>query len=438
MSKIIQSNKKERLGWYIYDWANSAFSTTVITVFIGPYLSSIAANAADPDGNIFFFGIKIFSESLYPYLISLSVFLQLLLLPFIGAIADQYNIKKQLLGIFTGIGSIATIMLYYLSGSNYMFGSEMFLIANVCFGAAMVVYNSFLSELAENEWRDQVSSIGWGIGYLGGGILLLINLIIYTNADKLFAENPDSMAIRVCLASAGVWWALFSVFPMLWLKNHPKSEITESSSGPILISFHKLLHTIRDLKNERNALLFLVAFIFYNDGVQAVITLSAQFGQREIGLSSDIIVTAVLLVQFVAFLGALLFRYIAKPFGSKKTIMLLICIWTLAVVFAFSVLDSAEEFFILAIIIALGMGGIQALSRAMYSRIIPPHSTAEYFSIYELSEKGSSMLGPLAFALAVQYTHSYRLGILSLIIFFILGFILLIKVKDGRHRNENI
>ncbi|MDD3125602.1 MAG: MFS transporter, partial [Candidatus Kapabacteria bacterium] len=127
MSKIIQSNKKERLGWYIYDWANSAFSTTVITVFIGPYLSSIAANAADPDGNIFFFGIKIFSESLYPYLISLSVFLQLLLLPFIGAIADQYNIKKQLLGIFTGIGSVATIMLYYLSGSNYMFGSEMFL-----------------------------------------------------------------------------------------------------------------------------------------------------------------------------------------------------------------------------------------------------------------------------------------------------------------------
>ena len=429
MSEISKSTKRERLGWYLYDWANSAFSTTVVTVFIGPYLSTIATNAADAGGNIYPLGIKIFSESYYPYLISLSVFLQLIILPFIGAIADQLNIKKQLLGLFTLFGSAATIALFNLEGTNYLFGGAMFVIANVFFGASMVVYNSFLSELAETEWRDQVSSVGWGIGYLGGGILLLINLIIFSNAKILFSENPETMAVRVCLASAGVWWALFSIFPMLWLKNHSLEELPPTAS-PLIMSFKKLKATVKDLKNQRNALLFLLAFIFYNDGVQAVITLSAQFGQRELGLSSDILVTAILMVQFVAFLGALLFKYIAKPFGSKTTIMLLIIIWTFAVYFAYSILNSAEEFFILAAIIALGLGGIQALSRSMYSRIIPPESTAEYFSIYELSEKGSSLLGPLAFAIAMQYTHSYRLGILSLVIFFVIGFILLIKVKD--------
>lgn len=434
MSEINKSTKKERLGWYIYDWANSAFSTSVITVFIGPYLTTIAASAADANGYVSIAGLKIYADSYYPYLISLSVFLQLLFLPFIGAIADQLNIKKQLLGIFTLIGAAATISLYYLEGSNYIYGGSMLVIANLCFGAAMVVYNSFLSELAESEWRDQVSSVGWGIGYLGGGILLLINLIIFSNAEKIFTDNPDTMAVRVCLASAGIWWALFSIFPMLWLKNHSLDELPKTNSSQLILSFKKLKATIKDLKNERNALLFLLAFIFYNDGVQAAITLSAQFAQREIGLSSDILVTAILMVQFVAFLGALLFKYIAKPFGSKSTIMLLIVIWTFAVYFAYAILNSAEEFFILAAIIALGMGGIQALSRSMYSRIIPPESAAEYFSIYELSEKGSSLLGPLAFGIAMQYTHSYRLGILSLIIFFVIGFLLLIKVKDKRVR----
>lgn len=427
MANIVKSTKKERLGWYIYDWANSAFSTTVVTVFMGPYLTSIAASGAI-NGYIFPFGIRIFAESYFPFVVSLSVALQLMLLPFVGAIADHFNIKKQLLAFFTITGSASTALLYFLQGDNYIFGGGMFLIANVSFGAAMVVYNSFLVELAEDEWRDKVSSIGWGIGYLGGGLLLSLNLLMFNYADKLFLDNPQETSVRVALASAGVWWMLFSVFPLMWLRNHNKEEFP-SEPNKIIISFRKLKATLKDLKNQKNALLFLLAFIFYNDGVQAVIVMSAQFANREIGLSNEIIISAILMVQFMAFLGALLFDYVSKPLGGKSTIMLLIVIWTLAVFFAYAFLNTAEEFFILAGIIAIGMGGIQALSRSMYSKLIPTDKQGEYFSIYELSEKGSSLLGPIAFAVAMEYTHSYRLGMLSLVIFFIIGFILISKVK---------
>lgn len=431
--EIQKSTRRERIGWYLYDWANSAFPTTVLTVFMGPYLSSIAAAAADADKNVSLFGLPVYSESLYPYLISISVFFQLLILPFVGAIADRFGIKKQLLGLFTFIGAASTASLFFLAGTNYVFGSSMFVIANISFGAAMVVYNSFLSEIAEDSARDRVSSIGWGIGYLGGGILLLLNLIIYANAGKLFpGANSTITATRICLASAGIWWGVFSVFPMLWLKNKAQSGNFTSAANPVLSSINKLIDTIKDLKNEKNALIFLLAFICYNDGVQAVIALSAQFARRELGIPGDILIVAILVVQFVAFFGALLFDRIAKPAGSRSTILILIVIWTFVVLYSFALLHSAIEFVFLAIIIALGMGGIQALSRSMYSRIIPQDSTGAWFGIYELCDNGSSMLGPLAFAISVQFTKSYRFGILSLAIFFIVGFFLLIKVKDGR------
>ena len=424
--------RRERIGWYMYDWANSAFSTTVLTVFMGPYLTSIVAAAAGKDKMIHILGLPIYTESLYPYLISLSVFCQLLVLPFVGAIADKFNIKKQLLGLFTLVGSAATVALFFLSGTNYCFGSAMFLIANIFFGAAMVIYNSFLLEIADNDERDRVSSIGWSIGYLGGGLLLLINLLIIAYADKLF-PGPDSvsMAIRICLSSAGLWWGLFSIFPMLWLKN--RNYAAANAGGNVIKgSFSKLISTFKQLRHEHNALLFLLAFICYNDGVQTVISLSAQFARRELMISDLVLVVAILIVQFVAFFGAILFNRIAKPLGSRTTILLLIVIWTVVVFYSFAFLHSAIEFIALAIVIALGMGGIQALSRAMYSRIISPDSNASWFGIYELCDKGSSLLGPLAFAISTQYARNYRYGILSLAIFFVAGFFLLLKVKDRK------
>lgn len=435
MQEIKKSTKKERIGWYIYDWANSAFSTTVVTVFIGPYLTKLASNAADKAGYLNIFGLSVFADSYFPYLISLSVIFQLLLLPILGAAADLYKMKKVFLGVFALFGSVATMLMYFLHGNNYLFGGFLFVTANFFFGASMVMYNAYLSDIAEEEWQDQISSIGWGIGYLGGGLLLLLNLLLFSNAEKFFSENATEYAVRISLCSAGFWWLIFTIFPMKMLRTR-RYQGPVSTLNPIKLSYRRLKESLTHLKSEKNALLFLLAFIFYNDGVQAVISLSSQFGSRELGLSNDILVSAILMVQFVAFFGAFIFKFFAKLFGNRNTILILIVLWALAVIYAYSVLNSATEFFILAAIIAIGMGGIQALSRSLYSQLIPPDRAAEYFSIYELSEKGSSLLGPLAFGLAMQFTQSYRFGILSLIIFFIIGFIILTKVKSKRVINK--
>lgn len=428
MATILKSTKKERIGWYIYDWANSAFSTTVVTVFMGPYLSQIASNAAT-DGYVYPFGIKVFVEALYPYIVSLSVALQVLLLPFIGAIIDQYGYKKQMLAFFAILGSLATISLFNLQGTNYIYGSLVFLVANLSFGASMVAYNSFLADIAEEKWRDKVSSIGWGVGYLGGGLLLLINLIIFSNAESLFSGNPKEMAIRISIASAGVWWLLFSFFPLYRLKNSNSENRPEKKN--LLANLNQLIRTIRGLKHNKNILFFILAFIFYNEGVQAVVVMAAQFAQRELGISSETIIVAILMVQFVAFLGAISFINVAREIGSQRTIYLLIGIWITAIFFAYFFLDTVEEFFLLGALIALGMGGIQSLSRSLFSKLVPQNRQGEFFGIYELSEKGSSLLGPMAFALAMEFTHSYRFGILSLAIFFVIGIVFLRFVKTN-------
>ena len=202
-AKII---KRQRIGWYFYDWANSAFPTTVITLFLGPYLTSIADKAAGADGLLDVFGMQIAAGSFYPYAVSLSVILQVFLLPILGAIADYTDNKKLFLGAFAYLGSIATMGLYFLEGTNYMLGGGLFVVANICFGASMVMYNAFLNDISEPQDRDRVSSKGWAFGYLGGGSLLLLNLFFYLNAESFGIDK--SYAVRLCLCSAGLWWGV--------------------------------------------------------------------------------------------------------------------------------------------------------------------------------------------------------------------------------------
>lgn len=428
------ASRKERFAWYFYDWANSAFSTTVVTVFLGPYLSSVASKAADASGFVYPLGIPIYSESFFPYMISLSVLLQLILLPFIGAVADHSNKKKLLLGIFAYIGAIATIMMYFVQNDLYILGGALFVLANVSFGASMVIYNSFLSDLAAPDLRDEISSFGWAFGYLGGGLLLALNLVLFTNADALFIENATSKAVRISLCSAGLWWALFTVLPMLYLKD--KIALKQKIDNKLMKSgYSKFYETLKDLAGNKAALWFLIAFICYNDGVQSVITLSAQFANRELGLSNSVLTQAILMVQFVAFLGALVFNYVSRRLNTKNAILVSLIIWIFTVVYSYQFLHDEAGFYFLAFIVALVMGGTQALSRSLYTRIIPKGKEAEYFSIYELSDKGSSLLGPLVFGIAMQFTNSYRFGILSLGIFFVLGFIILAKIKI-KHFNK--
>jgi UMF1 family MFS transporter len=420
------NNRREQFGWYLYDWANSAFATTVIAVFLGPYLTSIAEAAADAQGRIYPLGIAINFDAFYPFLIALSVITQVLVLPILGAFADYSHLKKQLLGLFAYIGAVATMGMYFLQGTNYLLGGLLFLVANLSFGASIVFYNAFLPEIATADRRDAVSARGWALGYLGGGVLLALNLLLYARADGL--GLTEGQAARISLLSAGVWWAIFTLIPLATLRRRYAVKPLPPGERYLSAGFRQLGHTLRELRFFPQTLLFLVAYLLYNDGIQAVIALSAQFGGQELGLPLSSLTALILMVQFVAFFGALAFSSVARLIGSKQTIMVSLLIWAGALIYAYAWLETEGQFFAMGAVIALVLGGTQALSRSVFSLMIPRGHEAEYFSLYEISERGTSWLAPLLFGLALQYTDSYRIAIVSLIIFFLLGLVLLIRV----------
>jgi len=425
---------REQRAWYVYDWANSAFYTTVVAVLLGPYLTALAKSAAGPDGRVYPLGIPIAAESLWPYMVSLSVLLQVIVMPVTGAIADYGRRKRELLGLLAYLGAGATIALYWVHGGRYVLGSALFLLANVAFGASIVVYNSFLPEIAPPEQRDSVSSKGWGLGYLGGGILLALNLLLYARAADLGLS--EGQAVRLSLLSAGLWWAVFTIYPLRVLRNRGPQKAPPQGMTMVGAAVRQLGHTLAEVRRYPQTLLFLVAYLIYNDGIQTVITMAVQFGSEEMKLGMGTLTSAVLLVQFVAFLGALAFNQIARKTGNKQAVMLALVIWTATLVYIYLAVFTATDFYIASALIGAVMGGSQALSRSIYSFMIPKGREAEYFSVYEISDKGTSWLGPLFFGLAVQLTGSFRIAILSLVVFFAAGLFLLARVDLQRAARE--
>ncbi|ADD42646.1 MFS transporter [Stackebrandtia nassauensis] len=420
----IVSTPRERAGWYAYDWANSAFPTTVVTAFLGPYLTAIAKVGADGNGDIDVYGLSISAKELWPYVTSLSVILQVVVMPVVGAIADRTSRKKRLLSIMAYTGAASTCGLVFLTGDRYMLGAWLFLIANVSFGASVVVYNSFLPQIAAEPDRDKVSSRGWAIGYLGGGTLLLFNVIAVVLGGS---ENQADMA-RWSLVSAGVWWAGFTTLTVAWLRDRPALE-GEYRGFVLTAGFKQFWRTLKDMRNYPLSIFFLIAFLVYNDGIQTVFNMAGTYGAEELGFELDALMPVILLVQFVAFGGAMVMGWLAKLYGAKATVLGSLLVWVAIVVFAYFV--PAENFAMLLIMgvgIGLVLGGSQALSRSMFSQLIPKGKEGEYFGLYEISDRGTSWMGPLLFGLAIAMTDSYRIAILSLIVFFALGFVLLLLV----------
>jgi MFS transporter, UMF1 family len=427
------ANVREQRGWYIYDWANSAFATTSIALFLGPYLTSLAKAAADAEGHVHPFGIALDARSYWSYLISLSVILQVAVLPVVGALADYGRRKKQYLAITAYTGAAAAAAMYFLQGDRYLWGGALFIVGNVMFGASIVVYNSFLPEIATPEERDAVSSRGWGIGYLGGGTLLALNLLLYLNAAKL--GITDAMAVRISLGSAGLWWALFTIPPLLVLKNRGSAHSLHAVSA-IAATFRQLGSTLSHIRRYRQTLLFLGAFLLYNDAIQAVLAMASQFGYDELKIPVSTLTLAMLMVQFVAFGGALLFNWISARAGTRLTIGGGLLVWIATVFYIYPAAKTTAQYFAVAAVIGAVMGGTQALSRSLFTQLIPKGKEGEYFGIYEISDKGTSWLCPMIFGLALQYTRSYRLAVLSLVFFFIGGLILLMRVNVAEGERE--
>ena len=404
------NNRREQIGWYFYDWANSAFPTTVVTVFLGPWLTTVTKAAADAGGFVYPLGIKVHAGSFFPYVVSLSVLGQVLLLPVLGAVADYSHRKKEMLALFAYVGAGATLGLWIITGTSYLPGALLFLIANVSFGASVVFYNAFLPEIASPDRRNAVSSNGWALGYLGGGLLLALNLALFSQAATLGLSTD--VVVRLNLASAGAWWAAFTLIPLVTLENREPARRLSRGESFLTVGFHQLRRTLGRARRYP----------------QTVIALASQFGQEELGLPISTLTAVILMVQFVAFVGALLFNRAAGAIGTKRAIMVSLVIWTATVTYAYGWLRTGAQFFVLAAVIAIVLGGSQALSRALYSHMIPKGQEAEYFSLYEVSERGTSWLGPFLFGLALQLTGSYRIAILSLSAFFLLGLAMLAVV----------
>ncbi len=421
--------RRQQRGWYFYDWACSVYSTSVVTVFLGPYLTSIAEAAADADGFVHPLGIPVRAGSFFAYAISLSVILAVLVMPLVGAAADRTGRKKPLLAAAAYTGAAATAGMFFLDGDRYLLGGLLLVVANAAQSVAMMLYNAYLPQIAPPEERDAVSSRGWAFGYAAGALVLVLNLVLYSGHESFGVS--EGTAVRICLASAGLWWGAFALIPLRRLRDL-RAPVRETGKGA-LPGFRQLAATIRDMRRHPLTLAFLLAYLVYNDGIQTVISQASVYGSKELGLGQSTLIVAVLLVQVLAVAGALALGRLARRYGAKRTILGSLVAWTLTLAAGYFLPAGAPAwFFVLAAGIGLVLGGSQALSRSLFSHLVPPGKEAEYFSAYEISDRGMSWLGPLLFGLTYQLTGSYRDAIISLVGFFVLGFALLVRVPVRR------
>ncbi|MER6440918.1 MFS transporter [Streptomyces sp. NPDC001185] len=415
--------RREQHGWYFYDWACSVYSTSVLTVFLGPYLTAVAKHAADADGFVHPLGIPIRAGSFFAYTVSASVILSILVMPMAGAAADRTGRKKPLLAASAYLGAAATTGMFFLDGDRYLLGGLLLVVANASVAVSMVLYNSYLPQIAPPEERDAVSSRGWAFGYAAGSLVLIADLVLFTAHDSFGVS--ESTAVRICLSSAGLWWGAFTLVPLRRLRDR---RTTPGDRTPAH-GWRQLAATVRDMRGKPLTLSFLFAYLVYNDGIQTVISQASVYGSEELGLSQSTLIVAVLLVQVLAVGGALGMGRLARAYGAKRTILGSLVAWTVTLAAGYFLPAGAPVwFFVLAAGIGLVLGGSQALSRSLFSHLVPAGKEAEYFSAYEMSDRGMSWLGPLLFGLTYQLTGSYRDAIISLVAFFVIGFGLLARV----------
>ncbi|MFD7444909.1 MFS transporter [Streptomyces sp. NPDC059909] len=423
----------QQRGWYFYDFACSVYSTSVLTVFLGPYLTSVAKAAADAEGFVHPLGVPVRAGSVFAYAVSVSVVLAVLVMPLAGAVADRTGRKKPLLALSAYLGATATAGMFFLDGDRYLLGAFLLIVANASLSVSMVLYNAYLPQIAEPDERDAVSSRGWAFGYTSGAFVLVLDLVLYTGHESFGLS--ESEAVRICLASAGVWWGAFTLVPLRRLRDRrlAAGDGLPPGEGAVGAGWRQLVATLRDMRRYPLTLSFLLAYLVYNDGVQTVISQASVYGSEELGLDQTTLITAVLLVQVLAVVGALGMGRLAGVYGAKRTILGSLAVWTLILAAGYFLpARTPVWFYALAGAIGLVLGGSQALSRSLFSHLVPRGKEAEYFSAYEMSDRGLSWLGPLVFGLAFQLTGSYRDAIISLVIFFGLGFVLLARVPVRR------
>ena len=433
---------KDQKAWYWYDWANSAFYTTVLSVLFAPYMATVAGKAAgcinDDDTcskTVSVLGLHLAAGSLPFYLTSFATISSAFVLPIVGAFVDRSARKKWHMGAYAWAGAFFCALLFFVQGDSWQLGAVAVVLASILGGCSLVAYYAILVDISTEDERDHVSSRGWAFGYLGGGLLLAINLGMFLGHDAIGLEK--GMAVRLSLLSAALWWAGFTFIPMIRLRNYePVNEV--AAEGTLLQrSFGQLFTTLREMRAFPMTMTFLIAYLFYNDGIQTVIYAASTYGSKQLKFGDSVLIGTILLIQFVAWGGALYFGRLAARYGAYRSILWGIYAWMVIVVVALFLPEKNVPLF-MAVAVAIGivLGGTQALSRSFFSLLIPRGREGEYFALYNAAERGTSWFGTLLFGVVFQVTGSYRPAIVALIVFFILGAIFLLRLDPQRGIRE--
>ena len=409
---IFKKYKKDAISWALYDWANSAFATTVMAGFFPIFYKSYWASDLS----------NLESTAMVGYANSLSGLIVVLLAPILGAYADIGTKRKKLLLLFASLGILCTASFYFIPQGEWMLAAILYAIAAVGFSGGNVFYDSLIVSVSDNENRNRVSALGYSLGYLGGGLLFLVNVIMFLN-PQLFGIESQSNAVLLSFFMVAVWWAFFSV-PLL---RNVKEEDSERENPRFIQafkqSFNEVYQTLSEVRKYKNVAIFLLAYWFYMDGIDTIVRMATAYG-ADIGLDAASMITALILTQFVGFPSTLIFGYFADRLGFKKILTIGILIYILISIFA-SRITTAAEFYAMAIVVGLVMGGVQAVSRAYFSSIIPKDKEAQFFGFYNLVGKSAVVAGPALLAWISMIFNTPRAGILGLLVLFIPGLILL-------------
>lgn len=404
---------REITAWAMYDWGNSAFATSILSAIYNVYFSKTVVPADS--------AIK--GESWWNWANSISMIVACASGPIIGAITDYTGSKKRFFVFFWLLGVAACTSLFFVHPGDVLLGFVLFILANIGFGASVSLNNAFLVELAPPDKMDRVSSFGWALGYVGGGLCLAINLVMYKlMADKVFA-------VRCCFAVVGLWWFVFSLPAVLWLKERATPKARPPGASLLSLGFADVLSTLRNLRRYKQLFVFLLAFLFFNQGIETVISNASIFGAKVAGMMEDDLMLCLLVIQGVAAVGAFVFGRFAERAGSKKVIFLSLFIWLGVLAFAFFT-ASKGMFWALGISVAIVLGGTQALARGFFGQLTPPARSAEFFGFFAIGGRAAAALGSLLFGTVSQLMGHMKWGIVSLAVFFIAGMVLLLRVDE--------
>lgn len=410
--------RPELRAWAMYDWANSAFVTTIVAAVFPIYFGAVAAADLPPGAGTQRFAITT----------TLSKLVVALAAPILGALADTAAIKKKLLAAFMALGVLATALMVFIERGDWLFAALLFLLANVGANGSFVFYDSLLPHIASEEEVDRVSSAGYALGYLGGGILLAINLA-WIQKPSWFGLPGPGMASRISFFSVAVWWTVFSI-PLFRRVPEPAPRLEPgeaAAAGPLRLALARLARTFRELRAFDQAFLLLLAFVIYSDGIGTIISMAAIYGV-EIGIPQTALISALLITQFVGIPCSFLFGTLAGRIGAKRAIFLSLAVYTLVGALGYY-MKTALHFYLLAVLVGTVQGGSQALGRSLFATLIPRHKSSEFFAFFSVFEKFAGIVGPALFGVAIAATGSSRSAILSVIVFFVVGGIILAFVN---------